>query len=370
MIKRIALGTAASVMVMTGAMAQDPLTIVSWGGAYSGSQRNAYHAPYTEKTGVKILEEDKSNQALAGIRSQVEAGNVSWDVVDMLQSDAQRACDEGLVLEIPFDEWLAKAPDGTPASEDFIEGTTGDCFIPQILYATMFAYNKEAFPDGGPQTIADIWDLEKFPGTRSLEKIPQKNLEWALIADGVAPDEVYEVLATKEGQDRAFAKLDEIKDNVIWWDAGAQPPQLLADGEAAIATAYNGRIFNAQVNENQPFEIMWDGQMFEVDGWVVPADNEDALEQVKDYLFFATDTQRLADQAKYISYAPARKSSVDLVGNMWKEEGGKWVETDIDMKPHMPTQEDNFKNAIQFDTQFWADYGDSLEERFNAWLSS
>ncbi|MBJ3774887.1 ABC transporter substrate-binding protein [Acuticoccus sp. 2012] len=350
-------------------MAQDTLTIVSWGGAYSMSQLKAYDEPYTEKTGVEILHEDKSNQALAGIRSQVEAGNVSWDLVDMLQADAQRACDEGLLVEIPHDEWLAPAPDGTPPTEDFIDGTLGDCFVPQILYATMFAYNTDAFPDGGPQTIADVWDLEKFPGTRALEKIPQKNLEWALIADGVPSDEVYDVLATKEGQDRAFAKLDSIKDHLIWWDAGAQPPQLLADGEVTIATAYNGRIFNAAVNEGQPFEIMWDGQMFEVDGWVVPVDTGDE-DAIKEYLNFATDTQRLADQAKYISYAPARKSSVDLVGNFWKEEGGKMVETDIDMKPHMPTTPENFKNAIQFDTEFWADYGDALEERFNAWLSS
>ncbi|MGX1305338.1 putative spermidine/putrescine transport system substrate-binding protein [Amorphus suaedae] len=360
--KSITLAMAASVVAITAAHAQDKtLTIVSWGGAYTNSQDKAYHQPYSEKTGTKILQEDKSAQALAGIRSQVEAGNVTWNVVDMLQSDAKRACDEGLIMEIPADEWLAPAPDGTPASKDFIEGTLGDCFVPQILYATMFAYDTEAFPDGGPETIADIWDVEKFPGTRALQNIPQKNLEWALIADGVAPADVYDVLATKEGQDRAFTKLDEIRDNVIWWSEGAQPPQMLADGEAAIATAYNGRIFNAQVKEDQPFKIMWDGQMFEVDGWVVPVDNEDKLDLIKDYLYFATDTQRLADQAKYISYAPARKSSVPMVSTY---EG-----TDIDMKPHMPTSPENFENAIQFNTDFWADYGDSLEERFNAWLA-
>jgi len=361
LIKQIALGTAASVIALGGALAQEPLNIVSWGGAYSMSQMKAYHEPYIEKTGVEILTEDKSAQALAGIRSQVEAGNVTWDVVDMLQADAKRACDEGLLLEIPHDEWLAPAPDGTPPTEDFIDGTLGDCFVPQILYATMFAYNKEAFPEGGPQTIADIWDLETFPGTRALQKIPQKNLEWALIADGVPADEVYDVLATREGQNRAFAKLDEIKGNVIWWEEGAQPPQLLADGEVSIASAFNGRIFNAQVNEGQPFEIMWDGQMFEVDGWVVPVDSGE-LEQIKDYLFFATDTQRLADQAKYIAYAPARESSVPLVG--------KHAETGTDMKPHMPTTPENFENAIRFDTEFWADYGDVLEERFSAWLAS
>jgi len=356
----IAAGALAASSVVANAQ-EKSLTIVSWGGAYTDSQVRAYHEPYSEKTGVKIYNEDKSAQALAGIRSQVEAGNVTWDVVDMLQADAQRACDEGLVMEIDHNEWFAPGPNGEPATEDFIEGTLGDCFVPSILYATMFAYNTEAFPDGGPQTIEDIWDLEKFPGTRSLQKIPQKNLEWALIADGVEADKVYEVLATREGQDRAFAKLDEIKDNVIWWSEGAQPPQMLADEEAVIATAYNGRIFNAQVNEDQPFKIMWDHQMFEVDGWVVPRGNDEDLELIKDYLYFATDTQRLADQAKYIAYAPARESSVPLVG--------KHADTGVDMKPHMPTSPENFETAVQFNTDFWADYGELLEERFNAWVA-
>lgn len=362
--KHCALALTVSAFALTAgtAMAEtDSLTIVSWGGSYSDSQNRAYDQPFEEKTGIKIVHEDKAAQGLAGIRSQVEAGNVTWDLVDMLQSEAQRACDEGLVMLIPHDEWLADAPDGTPASEDFIAGTLGDCFVPQILYATMFAYNNDAFPGDKPQTIADIWDTQKFPGTRSLQNIPQKNLEWALMADGVDPDEVYTVLATKEGQDRAFAKLDELRDNIIWWSEGAQPPQMLADEEAVIATAYNGRIFNAQVNENQPFTIMWDGQMFEVDGWVVPVDNDADVEAIKEYLNFATDSQRLADQAKYIAYAPARTSSVPLVTTH--------ADTGVDMKPHMPTSPENFQNAVQFDPKFWADYGDALEERFSAWLA-
>jgi putative spermidine/putrescine transport system substrate-binding protein len=362
--KRI-LFTASAIAVLTAAnaMAADKtLTTVSWGGAYSKSQLKAYDEPFEKKFGVKILHEDKSNDALAGIRAQEEAGNVTWNVVDMLQADAQRACGEGLIEKIDFDKWLAPAPDGTPASKDFIKGTTGDCFVPQILYDTLFAYNKTAFPNGGPKTIADIWDLKKFPGMRALEKIPQKNLEWALIADGVPVDQVYKVLATKAGQDRAFKKLDEIKDHVIWWSAGAQPPQLLADKEAVISTAYNGRIFNAQVNEKQPFEIMWDGAMFETDGWVVPAkQSKDKLDLVKEYLKFATDTQRLADQAKYISYGPARYSSAPLVG--------KFEGTDIEMKPNMPTSPENLKHSIRFNVEFWADYGDALEERFNAWVA-
>jgi putative spermidine/putrescine transport system substrate-binding protein len=95
----------------------------------------------------------------------------------------------------------------------------------------------------------------------------------------------------------------------------------------------------------------------------VPVGQSDAdLGAVKKYLYFATDTQRLADQAKYISYAPARKSSVERVG--------KHAEFGIDMGPHMPTHPDNFKTAFRFSPEFWADYGDSLEERFNAWLAN
>jgi len=345
----------------TASLLGKTLTIVSWGGAYAESQLHAYHEPYTDKTGIKIYNEDKSANALAGIRAQVAAGNVSWDIVDMLQADAQRACDEGLIMEVDHNEWLANAPDGTEPTNDFIEGTLGDCFVPNILYSTIFAYNTNAFPNGGPQTVEDIWNLEKFPGPRALQKIPQKNLEWALIADGVDLDKVYEVLATREGQNRAFAKLDEIKDKVIWWMGGAQPSRMLADKEAVIVTAYNGRIFNAQVNEDQPFKIMWDRQMFEADGWVVPIGNEDDLELIKDYLYFATDTQRLADQARYIAYAPARNSSVPLVN--------PHADTGVDMKLHIPTSPENFKTAFRFDPDFWADYSNLLEERFNAWVA-
>lgn len=353
----VALATAATV----AAVAQDKsLTIVSWGGAYSESQLKAYHEPFTEKTGIEIKSVDQSANGLAGIRAQVEADNVTWDLVDMLEGPAMTACDEGIVEPIDHDAILAKAPDGSPPSADFIEGSLSECFIPEIVYATLFAYNTEVFPDDGPSTIADVWDLEKYPGKRSLQKIAAGNLEWALVADGVAVEDVYDVLSTEEGLARAFAKLDEIKDHVVWWEEGAQPPQLLADKEVVIATGYNGRFFNAQVNENQPFALIWDGQLFELDGWVVPVGR--LSDTLKEYLHFATDTQRLADQAKYISYGPARNSSAALVSTH--------AETGVDMKPHMPTSPENFKNPIKKDAQWWADNGDEMAERFNAWLAS
>jgi len=337
----------------------ETLNIVSWGGAYSESQQKAYHEPWMEKTGDEIVNIDRSGNALAGLRAQSQAGNVTWDLVDMLPADALIACAEGLIEPLDHDALLADAPDGTPPTEDFLKGSLDECFVPSIVYSNIVAFNTEMFPeDKQPSTIADVFDLENFPGKRTLMRKPINNLEWALVADGVAPEDVYDVLSTEEGVQRAFAKLDTIKDQVIWWQEGAQPPQLLADQEVAFGSAYNGRIFNAMLSEGQPFEIIWDAQVFELDGWVVPAGK---LDKVKDYLAFATDTQRLADQARYISYGPARKSSSNMVSTH--------AETGIAMTPQMPTFPPNFATAIPKNDEFWADNIDELSRRFDAWLA-
>ncbi|TFH88729.1 extracellular solute-binding protein [Billgrantia azerbaijanica] len=356
----IALAGIATLGLSSGAQAEpQTLNIVSWGGAYSMSQQKAYHEPWMAMNGDEIVNIDRSGNALAGLRAQSQAGNVTWDLVDMLPADAMIACAEGLIEPLDHDALLAAAPDGTPPSEDFVDGALGECFVASIVYSNVVAFNTEMFPeDKQPSTIADVFDLENFPGKRTLMRKPINNLEWALVADGVAPEDVYDVLETEEGIQRAFAKLDTIKDEVIWWEEGAQPPQLLADKEVAFGSAYNGRIFNAMVTEDQPFEIIWDAQVFELDGWVVPTGK---LDKVKDYLYFATDTVRLADQAKYISYGPARKSSSEFVSTH--------AETGIEMEPHMPTYGPNFATAIPKNDEFWADYNDELTQRFNAWLA-
>ncbi|MDF1792205.1 MAG: ABC transporter substrate-binding protein [Thalassobaculaceae bacterium] len=335
-----------------GTASAETLTIVSWGGAYTKSQVEAYQKPWIAKTGDTINSEDY-NGGLAEVRAQVEAGNVTWDLVDVELSDAVRGCDEGILEPLPVED-LPTAPDGTPASEDFIAGTLHECAVGLIVWSTVYAYDTTKF-SAPPMTIADFFDLEKFPGKRGMRKTPKANLEMALLADGVPADEVYEALSTPEGVKRAFAKLDTIKDDTIWWEAGAQPPQLLADGEVVMTTAYNGRLFNAIVNEKKPFEIVWDGQVWDIDLWVMPRGTPNK-ERAWEFIKFSSDTQRLADQAKYISYGPVRKSSFD--------------EVLPEMQPHMPTAPANFKNPLQNDFEFWADYGDELNERFNAWLAS
>ncbi len=340
--------------------AETTLVIVSWGGAYSASQQKAYHDPYMQANPeIKIVNDDSAAEGAAKLRAQVEAGNVTWDLLDSTAADTISLCDEGVVEEIDHDAQLAAAPDGTPASQDFGDMIVSPCFIPQIVYSTTFGYRTDKV-ETAPTTINDVFDLEKIPGKRSLEKRPIGNLEWALLADGVTADEVYEVLSTSEGVERAFRKLDTIKSEVVWWTQGSQPVQLLADGEVVIASAFNGRLFDAIETEKQPIGMMWDWQVFDLDGWVVPKGTKNKEEVLK-FVKFATDTQRLADQAKYISYGPARASSAPLIG--------KHAELGIDMAPHMPTAPANSKNTLLFNYEWWADNRDDMNERFQAWLA-
>ena len=353
---------AAAGAVVAGAAVAEEMTIVSWGGAYSKSQLRAYHEPYSEMTGVTIINDDSSGEAVAKLRAMNEAGNVTWDVVDVVAADAMRLCDEGLALEIDADTQLAPAPDGTPASEDFGDLIVSECFIPQIVYSTTFGYRNDLVGDTPPTSVCAIFDLEAYPGKRSLEKRPINNVEWALLCDGVAKADVYDVLETEEGQDRALAKLDTIKDSVIWWSAGADTPQLLADGEVVMGSTYNGRLFSVIEEQNQPVAMLWDAQVFDLDGWIIPAGLSPEREaRALDYIMFATDTQRLADQAKYISYGPARLSSAPLVGNH--------ADLGIATAPHMPTDPNNAKNTFLYNFEFWADYRDDIDAKFQAWLA-
>ncbi|MFY0678995.1 MAG: ABC transporter substrate-binding protein [Thalassovita sp.] len=334
------------------------VTVMSWGGAYTKSQVEAYHKPFTAESGIKVVSVDSDNPATP-IKAQVEAGNVSIDVADVEFSDAVRLCDEGLLEEIDH-SILPAAPDGTSAADDFIDGALQDCAVANIVWSTVFAYNT-ANVSMAPVTIADFFDTAKIPGKRGLRKSAKATLEMALMADGVSADDVYDILDTDEGVDRAFAKLDAIKSDIVWWEAGAQPPQLLADGEVVMSTAYNGRIFNAAVAEGQPLEVVWDGQILDFDLFVVPkgAPNKEAAMQ---FIAYSTDTQRLADQASWISYGPARKSSGALVG--------LYSDGKTEMAPHMPTASANLDNALVNNFEFWVDKDSELNERFNAWLAN
>ena len=338
-------GTAVLALSAQPASADGELTVVSWGGAYQMSQQEAYIKPFMKETGVKITEEEYNGE-IAKIRAMVESNSVTWDVIDVDTQTALAGCAEGIFETIDY------AKVGVDKSK-IIGGDQFECAVPTILYSTIIAYDADKMPEG-PTKIADLFDLEKFPGKRALQKNPFVNLEWALIADGVPMDQVYEVLDTDEGVDRAFAKLDTIKSEVVWWEAGAQPPQLLADGQAVIVSAWNGRIYNAVKEEGKNFKIVWDAQAPDYDLWAIPKGTE-RLDTAYQFIAYATRADVMANQSKYISYGPTNKDATDHIAP--------------EVLKDLPSAPENMKNALMLDSQFWADNGEELRERFNAWLA-
>ncbi len=334
------------------------VTVMSWGGAYGAAQTEAHVKPWAAATGNATVMLDSDDPA-GPIKAMVEAGNVTIDVASVEYAAAIRLCDEGL-LEPIDPAMLPAGSDGTAAMDDFLPGAVTECGVSTDIWANVFAYDTTKIA-AGPTTVADFFDLAKFPGKRGLRKGAKGVLEFALMGDGVAAADVYAALGTPEGVDRAFAKLDSIKSDVVWWEAGAQPPQLLADGEVAMTTAYNGRIFNAAVAEGKPFQIVWDGQTYENEMYVVPkgAPNKDLAMA---FIAYATSTEGLRAQAQNISYGPARKSA--LIEELIFKDG-----TTV-MAPNLPTAPQNLTNALETDSAFWVDHDAELNERFNAWLAA
>ncbi len=200
---KLAIRVAASLLAFCAASAKADITVVSWGGTYTVSQQNAYGEAWHQRTGKTIRWVDY-NGGLGEIRAQVEAGNVLWDIFDVFPHDAR-------------------------------------------------------FPGERPETIADFFDLERFPGKRGIGAFPQANIEMSLVADGVDPKEVYEVMDTPEGIDRTFAKLDTIKDHAVFWSSGVEPIEL----DSAYSAAYTALAkVNAQaaIGEHafaENLEIYW-----------------------------------------------------------------------------------------------------------------
>ena len=326
------------------ALAEETLTITGGGGALQESMRKAFMEPYSKETGVKITEDEYSYE-IAKIRVMVESGAVTWDVVDVDGPTAVLGCAEGILEPI---DWAKLGLDRSKFVNDI-----SDCTVPNIVYGTVFAYDNSKLSPG-PTTLADFFDLQKFPGKRGLWKSPVGALEWALIADGVSREEVYKVLATQEGQDRAFKKLDTIKSELVYWEAGAQAPQLLADGQVAMTMAWNGRIQAAIDNDKKPFTIVWDNQILDGDGWAIPKGSKN-VEGAYKFIAYASQPKAMADQTNYIAYGPANKDAAPMLPE--------------NRKDVLPTSSANLGTAFTMDQKFWSDYGDQLRERFATWVA-
>jgi putative spermidine/putrescine transport system substrate-binding protein len=325
------------------ALAQQQITVVNFGGANGNAQKKAFYEPFEKAAGIKVVPVEYNGEQ-AKVKAMVETKKVTWDVVEVESPDVTRGCDEGLFEKIDWSKVGNKA--------DFQPAAVHECGVGIFVWSTVMAYNGDKIKDR-PTSWADFWDLKKYPGKRGMRKGARYNLEFALMADGVKPADVYKVLATKEGADRAFKKLSELKPSIQWWEAGAQPPQFLVAGDVALSTAYNGRISAAQ-REGKYLQIAWYGGIYDLDYWTIPkgTPNKDAAYK---FIHFASQPEHQAKYAEEISYGPTNNKAL--------------AKLHPKVLANLPTAPANAKDALQFNVKFWADQGEELEKRFASWVA-
>ena len=322
-----------------------PLTVVGWGGSSQDAHREAYWTSFSRTTGIP-LREDSWRGGVGVIRTKVIGGDASWDFVQVETEDLVLGCEEGLFQRL---DWASLG-----GRDAFLPVAVHDCGVGAMLWSYVIGYDGDRIKGPGPKSWADFWDLERFPGKRGMRKTPKYSLEFALMADGVPPDQVYPTLRTPGGVDRAFRKLDEIKPNVVWWSSISQVPDLLGSREVVMSVTSPGRLIVANRTEGRNFKIDWHGNIYAVDYWVILA-----------------NSPRKAEAAQLLRYMTRPENQIELARHiptgLTNVEANRRV--DPKLKLNTPSDPANMTDALELDANFWVEYGDQLTQRFNAWVA-
>ena len=355
--------------VAAQANAQQSLVITSFGGDTKKREEWAFYKPFEAATGIKVTSVDY-NGGNGQLAAQVRSGNVSWGVVVGEASLVKKSCDEGLLEDIS--SWqIAPASNGTPGRQDYLPGAISPCGVGFTMWSVALGY-QTALPKK-PTSVKDFFDLQNFPGKRGLYKQPIYVLEFALLADGVAAGDVHRTLATKEGVDRAFRKLDTIKKDVVWWESWSQGMQLLADKEVVMGMSSSTRMRVAKSERKVPIDILWNTQIVQIDMVMV-----------------AKGTRDLAAARKYVEYItrPEVNERVYIPPSEWKAPEGYTRPQSFPARKSVLanaklTEEDRMAvqplaaalggqavggQIIVDDGVFWSDHRDQITRRFIEWL--
>ena len=329
--------------VAPNALAEE-IVVVGWGGASQDALRKTFFQPYVAESGNNIVE-DSWNGGVGTLRAKVQGGSVPWDLVQVESEELIIGCEEGLFVAIDWDKIGGR--------DGYLDAGANECGVGALGWAIVLAYDGDVLTEGGPRSWKDFFDTSAYPGKRALRKGPKFNLEFALYADGVPAGSIYSVLSTDEGVERAFAKLHTIKNDLIWWEAGAQPQQLLAAGEVVMTAAYSGRVANVNADEGKNFKIVWPGSIYAMDSWVIMKGGPNSSGAMN-FLAFMGDPQLQADWMQAIPYGAASKAAYDLVS--------------AETIAQLPTAPANLAVQLEVGTDFWVENVGALSERFNSWV--
>lgn len=327
-----------------GAQAEE-IRVAGSGGSLAEVVGRLFDKPFTAETGITVVPLATTDR-LSALRAQMLAGNTTWDVTELSGFDYTAASKQGWLLPL---DWEKIDPHNLIAKEVRYPDA-----IPYTAFSHLLGYRTDKAPPGREVTSwADFWDVKAFPGPRGMFDGPNYNLEFALLADGVPKDKLYEVLRTPAGVDRAFRKMDAIKDSVVlWWKSNGQAQQALSDGEVYYVTNANGR-FKVAADQGLPVKIVWNGGAALLGYWGVVKGTKHQEAAMKYLSFFVGSPQRAADFTKAIAYPMLVKGTLDLLTPA--------------QQASLPTYPANRVGQFTYDDAFWVENSAKINQRWLEW---
>lgn len=320
------------------------ITVRDPGGPFSAGFSAAFYEPFKAETGIEVVGIQGEHEPTGMIKAMIEAQSYTWDGALLSKSSHQS------LVNLGYLEPIAPASGPGKHLSEVPESLRGEFILGNDVYATLIAGRTDVLGDKMPKSWADLWDVDNFPGARALRKHPFDTMEQALLADGVAPADLYPL-----DFDRAFASLDKIKDSIdIWWTGGAQTSQLLNSGEVDMLPTWNGRA-QVAVDEGAPVELVWDGALYTYEGWVILKGTPNA-DLMREFIEFCAQGKQQALYTPHIAYGPTNPTAFDYV--------------DAERAKVLPTNPAYLPKMVAVDTNFWGANKDSAAERFEAWLLS
>lgn len=343
-LKMIQLAAAVSAVLIAGpfsAASAADVVIASSGGGWQEAQDKALWAPAAKALDITYAQDTFQNWAEA--RAQVESGSVTWDIIQIGIADEPQAKAAGVLEELD---------PGIVNKADFPPGSVTDSFIANSNYSTLIAWNKKTYGDNGPKSMADFFDVKKFPGKRALWNQPIGMIEAAALALGTPRDKVYEFLSTEEGRKAAIAKLTELAPSVsVWWESGAQAAQLIKDGEVDMIITWGGRVQGA-INDGANFAYTFNDAQLGTDGYAVVkgAPHRDAAMR---FLKEMSKAEYQKDLPNSFATAPANMKAYDLA---------KYTPEKMATMASAPQ---NVAVQYSVDPNFWAKYAKWASEAYD-----
>jgi putative spermidine/putrescine transport system substrate-binding protein len=334
---------AASALAPCSAFASpNDLTIVTRDDSLQRAIQSAYVQPFTAVTGTPV-QQSLWDGGIDALRTHAKAPDDPWDLVLVDPEELTAGCGEGLFEKL---DWSAIG-----GKDHYMPQAVSDCGVGAIVNTTVLAWDKDKLPVA--PSWADFWDVAKYPGKRGLRKGVRGNLEFALMADGVAPGDVYKTLSTADGVERAFRKLDQLKPYIVWWSTNAEAAHILASGDVLMTSAPSGQIFTTAEQEHKNFGLQFTASLYEVQSWAIMK---------------ASPSLRTAQQFLYFTGMPA----VELRLLQHSGDAGLAKGLNDGLPPELaaesPSAAANLSAGLKIDSGFWHDNLAKLQQRFDAWL--